>query len=83
MKRSVHKKIASKDGDMENTSAINLLFVESGQECSHEGCTKPCRVIDTKTGVRFCEEHAPISWIEQAFRNDKRIEYERKSIPLC
>lgn len=75
------RKIISKDGEMENTTAINLLFVESGQTCSHKDCNKPCRVIDTKTGVRFCEEHAPVLWIEQAFRNGKRIEYERKAIP--
>lgn len=66
---------------MENTSAINLLFVESNHTCEKEGCEKTCKVIDTKSGKRFCEEHAPSLWIETAYRNGLRVECERQTIP--
>lgn len=66
---------------MENTIAINILFVESNALCCKEGCEKKCVVMDTLTSKRFCENHAPRIWLEKAFRNDQRIEQERRAIP--
>ncbi len=66
---------------MENTIAINILFVESLATCSKEGCEKRCVVMDVLSGKRFCEGHAPKIWLEKAFRNDRRIEQERQMLP--
>lgn len=66
---------------MENTSAINLLYVESSLPCQKPGCENPCVIMDTLTGNRFCAEHAPHIWLQIAHRNSQRIDAEIASIP--
>ena len=68
-------------GAMENTAAVNFLFVESLSSCCVEGCGSPCKIIDTLTGKRLCERHAPRLWVEEALRNEHRIEQERQAMP--
>lgn len=62
---------------MENTCAVNLLFVESHAKCCVQGCNETCKIMDILTGKRFCEKHAPRLWVEEAIRNTHRIEQER------
>lgn len=66
---------------MENTAAINLLYVESRQKCQKPGCENECVIMDALTGNRFCAEHAPRLWLETAVRNGIRIDAEIDSVP--
>lgn len=66
---------------MENTAAVNLLYVESNHHCQKDECGKDCVIMDALTGNRFCVDHAPRLWLEKAARNDWRIDAETKSIP--
>lgn len=78
--RAAGRRKGKEEEKMENTPAINILFVESLEPCCVDGCGKPCKILDLITGKRFCEQHAPRLWVEEAIRNDKRIEQERQAI---
>ncbi|GHS98382.1 hypothetical protein FACS1894139_11330 [Planctomycetales bacterium] len=66
---------------MENLNAISHLFVESRHPCQKEGCEADCIIIDTISGSRFCRDHAPRLWIEDAYRNNRRLAEEARLTP--
>lgn len=54
---------------------MDRFFVRSVMKCDKKGCDKKAVLLDRLSGRRFCLDCSPKVWVEEAQRNESRINH--------